>query len=103
METGRSGTHPDTEATLMAEWFVTFGQRYRTETHPVFADAHPDGWVTIVADSEEQARRVAFGLLGRQWAFLYPSTYTELDQGLRPGRKWAELFPRGELARIVAE
>jgi hypothetical protein len=38
------------------EFRITFGQRYRTETHPLLGLAHPDGWVTIEAPDYDTAR-----------------------------------------------
>jgi hypothetical protein len=75
----------------MELYYVTFGQRYRHDPHPLFPRAHPDGWVAIEAGSWERARDVAFGLFGQYWSFIY--TEAEFD----PSH-----FPRGELARVLA-
>jgi hypothetical protein len=71
-----------------SEYRVTFGCKYAREPHPSFPDAHPDGWVTIVAPDEMAARRVAHERLSGQYAFIYAPEEWE-----------PEWFPRGELAR----
>lgn len=41
----------------MSLFYFTFGQRYRREPHPKVGHlAHPDGWFTIEAPTEEIAR-----------------------------------------------
>lgn len=78
------------------EYRVTFGQRYRRETHPTFPAAHPDGWVTILAYDDAGARAVAFSMFEQAWSFMYgPSD--------RPQTYWDDTFPGGELARITLE
>lgn len=76
----------------MSEFRLTFGQQYRREPHPTFAAAHPDGWVTIVADTFEQARELVVREFGERWSGLYDP---EDQDGL-------ELYPLGELARLEA-
>lgn len=76
----------------MKTFYVTFGVQYPREPHPLYDDAHHDGWVTIEAPSWEGARDVAFALFGPHWAFCY----TELDF------KHDSFFPLGELAYVFA-
>ena len=76
----------------MKEYRVTFGQKYDREPHPFFNDAHPDGWVSIWAEGEEQAYEAAFTCLGLNWAFLHPAEAVSL-----------RMYPRGELAAVVIE
>ena len=52
-------------------FYVTFGGKYRTEPHPTFREAHPDGYVRIEACCEEDARSQAKVVLGRAWSHLY--------------------------------
>lgn len=73
----------------MKEYFVTFGQQYRHEPHPKAKYAHPDGWLTIVAETMKEAREKAFAELGDKWGFIY-----EHDDFQR------HYFPEGELHRI---
>lgn len=70
----------------MAEYAVTFGQQYRNDPHPRVKYAHPDGWLTIKASDEVEAREKAFAHLGINWAFLYPMEEFKKDY-----------FPLGEL------
>ena len=35
----------------MTTCYITFGQRYREETHPVDERAHPDGWFEFRGDT----------------------------------------------------
>jgi hypothetical protein len=76
----------------MQEFFVTFGQRYAQEPHPVLADAHPDGWLVIEAESWDEARAAVATALGTSWSNLYEKTDFMQDA--------ARLYPRGEIARI---
>jgi monoamine oxidase len=41
----------------MKEYRVTFGLKYRTNEHPTWPKAHPDGWLTVIAENENMARR----------------------------------------------
>lgn len=71
------------------KYYLTFGQKYRNEKHPKATYAHPDGWVTIIAPSEEKAREIAFNIFGQYWSNLYPES------------KWdPTFFPKGELKII---
>lgn len=73
----------------LQEFHVTFGQQYRHEKHPRFPDAHPDGYVVIMAPDYEKAREMAFQYLGEFWAFIYEAK----KHDTRP-------YPRGSLARL---
>lgn len=79
---------------MTAEFRVTFGQRYRREEHPAFPKAHPDGWLTVVADDENKARAWAFEFLGDRWAFLQAEPFDRDD--------WDGHYPLGELHRVEA-
>ena len=77
--------------------YVTVGQRYRHETHPVDERAHPDGWFEYQAhpgaDASDAARRHLLGDdgFGRKvplFAFDYDD---QPDHGM---------YPRGCLARF---
>lgn len=68
------------------KFYITFGSQYRHEEHPNYSDAHPDGWFTIHADSEAEARDLAFARFGSHWSFLYPEEDFE-----------THYYPRGEL------
>lgn len=93
----------------MAEFRLTFGVQYAREPHPVNEIAHPDGWVTIIADDYEDARWLAFREFGRCWSGLY--TLDDFVRNVDPltGRPYAhpvpvdQLYPLGELARFTAD
>ena len=70
-------------------YYVTFGQKYSTEPHPKVRYAHPDGWLRIEADDEDQAREIVFLELGDHWAFIYSEDNFKKNY-----------FPRGELKTI---
>lgn len=57
----------------MAKFYVTFGQKYRHETHPKLDYAHPDGVVEIEAPNENTAFEWVVEALDVYWAALYPS------------------------------
>lgn len=74
----------------MNEYFVTFGSQYnpKQERHPYLDVAHRDGWVTVVAETYDQARAEVERRLGTRWSMLYGA------DGFEP-----DYFPLGELAR----
>lgn len=78
----------------MQEFFVTFGQQYAQEPHPVLAEAHPDGWLVVEAESWEEARAVIVKAFDTRWSNLYEKADFMQDA--------ARLYPRGEIARITA-
>lgn len=69
------------------DYFLTVGQRYRTEFHPM--GLHPDGWMRIRAKDMNQAREKAFAAMGIQFAFIYKVEEFSFH-----------LHPRGELGVI---
>lgn len=79
----------------LREYRFTFGQKYALEVHPRFGAAHPDGWLTILAHDDLDARVAAVNLLGQEWAFMYPPRELETVA-------WGHLFPRGELGRLTS-
>lgn len=79
----------------MPEYRVTFGsqyggQDYGADPHPVggYDHVHRNGWWTIVAPDMDAARTLVVAVLGTGWSSLYDPV------------SW-ELFPRGELLRLV--
>lgn len=72
-------------------WCLTFGQRYATEPHPRFPDAHPDGWVEIAARTRWDARSLALSTFGQYWCDIY-----------HPDDFDPSYYPLGRLARLDA-
>jgi hypothetical protein len=58
-------------------FFVTFGQRYHREPHPTFPQAHPDGWVEIIAPNYATAWQITQDHLGNHFAFIYEEEQLE--------------------------
>ena len=77
----------------MPEYRVTFGNKYRHETHPTYPGAHPDGWVAIHAGSEESARETVVALLAGFWSCLHAPG--------DPGYPDVLDYPRGPLLTIM--
>lgn len=76
-------------APTLKEFYFTFGVQYRHVLHPVFPSAQlTDGYITVEAPSENQARGMMWGLCGNRWAFVYPTPPSPVFQ------------PLGELGRI---
>lgn len=71
------------------EFMITFRLRHEGVNHPTFPAAHRDGYVTIDAPSEADARCVARRHLGNAWGNILPAHPTT-----------PALYPLGELARI---
>lgn len=55
----------------MKQYYVTFGQKYRTDKHPTYRDAHPDGYYLIEAEDLETATLIAFATFNANWANIY--------------------------------
>lgn len=76
-------------------FYVTFGQQYSREPHPMVTWAHPDGWLeiqvekTVAYREAERAREIALSHLGRYWSGIYD--FESLNDGY---------YPKGCLARI---
>ena len=77
---------------MTATCYITFGQKYRNETHPVDDRAHPDGWFEYQAppwaDAYAAARR---HLLGDDGYGRKLPLFARPDHGM---------YPRGCLARF---
>ena len=77
---------------MTATCYITFGQKYRNETHPVDDRAHPDGWFEFRADTwadaSDAARR---NLLGDDGYGRKLPLFARPDHGM---------YPRGCLARF---
>jgi hypothetical protein len=75
-DSDETGATPDP---ALQKFYVTFGQKYRTEPHPVMETAHPDGVVEVSAINEDAARVIVTDKLGAAWAFLYPEDKLDLN------------------------
>jgi hypothetical protein len=71
----------------MKHFFFTFGVGYAHEPHPYWSGAHPDGYLEVIAETEDAARLMVRALIGLKWGAVY-------DQ--RP--EWAK---RGALALVT--
>lgn len=84
--------NPEVGAPKLRSYYVTFGVKYRYETHPHWPAAHPDGWLLVLAPDEEEARLLLRRTISNKYAFLYDEH--------RFDKKW---HPLGELGRIVPD
>jgi hypothetical protein len=75
----------------MHEFFVTFGQKYRSQAHPLQSYPHPDGWLSVQASDINEARAKTFQELGQFWSMIY--TKEEFKEN-------KHYYPKGELHRI---
>ena len=57
------------------KFYFTFGQMYRDQVHPTYPKANPNGWVTIIADSENEAREKAEELFDGHYATNYTECF----------------------------
>jgi hypothetical protein len=69
----------------MLKFYVTFGQIWRTLSHP--QKMHPDGWATVYAVDWQEAHNAAHELFGERFSVV--------EDGID-----LRFFPRGELAEI---
>lgn len=74
--------------------YLTFGVKYRDETHPYWPGATPDGWVEITAVDHTAARRLATRYFGRSWSTTYDSL------GFNPDEAKHHYYPLGAIAQI---
>lgn len=77
----------------MKKFYVTFGQKYRREAHPLQPWVHPDGWLLVCADDEDTARAAAVSCVGQFFSNIYTHAEFKGDR---------DLYPKGELNRIDA-
>jgi len=80
---------PHTPLPKLNNYYLTFGQKEREGEHPTFPDAHPDGFITIVATNMESARKKAFDHIGNRFAFIYEESNFDFN-----------LYSYGSLATI---
>lgn len=73
----------------MPKYYVTFGLKYATETHPHVPGINPDSYVEVDAISELDARTEVFNIFGDKWAFIYNESKFNKDS-----------FPRGKFATL---
>lgn len=79
----------------LRNYYVTFGQKYHREEHPVILDGvrpHPDGWVLIRCGNQTIAERTAHGLFGTRFSLVYSEETHRKDY-----------YPLGELFSITIE
>ena len=76
----------------MKNFYVTFGSKYRSVGHPKARYIHPDGYVTVIAENEEEARKIVMLEFGNHWASMYDDATMVFDY-----------FPRGNLKTIKYE
>ena len=72
--------------------YITFGDRFRRETHPLLPNAHPDGWYEM--DSPDGLARVnvnnmIYRILGEDWSNAYMDD--EFDPSFYPLGKLGDL------------
>ena len=96
----------------MATCYITFGQKYGRETHPVDDRAHPDGWFEFEADTYAEALAAAqayfmgddgYGSQVPLYAFDYDTTPggSRAAMWYPPGGSRAAMwYPRGCLNRF---
>lgn len=75
----------------MKQFSITFGQKYRSEPHPVSKLCHPDGWVVVHASSYEDARFLVSEAFENKWGFIY--------DGPEPSSPW--LYGLGQTGTLV--
>jgi hypothetical protein len=79
----------------MSKYYITFGQKYRTEPHPILGICCADGYVVVKAEDMKQARDFVFTTFGTAWSNIYAENY---DFAMPIN----ELFPMGEIGFLPA-
>ena len=81
----------------MTTCYITFGQKYGREAHPVDGRAHPGGWFEFEADTYGEALIAAQAYLMGDDGFGRQVPLYAFDYDCPPGVQW---YPRGCLARF---
>lgn len=81
---------------MLQNFYVTFGMMYRYEKHPHWSGAHPDGWLWVQAEDEEQARALVAQYIGNAYAFMYDAA--RFEQKWHPLGCLAVISPAGATA-----
>lgn len=79
-------------------FYLTVPTRFSRDEHP--QGLHPDGWVRINADTEEEARQKAFQNFKDKWAFIYDEEDFFGGLGGDLKNKKHRLYPRGEMVVV---
>lgn len=78
----------------VANWYLTFGVQYAREPHPFGPKGgNPNGFVTVKAQSEAEARDQVMGLIGTKWSMLYSES--EFVEAEPEGTRTVDYFPDG--------
>lgn len=78
----------------LIEYRVTFGSAYAHQPHPVWNDAHPDGWLTVLAPDELTARRGVIAAITNAWSSIYGPADRDYPRAM------SSYFRLGEIGRM---
>ena len=81
----------------MEKFYLTFGTKYPTVTHPHWPDATSKGWVLIEANDEAEARHLAMSAFGPYWSMLYEARRFNEAQNKR------HYYPLGKIGYITTD
>ena len=85
----------------MTTCYITFGQKYGREAHPVDDRAHPDGWFEFEADTYAEALIAAQAYLMGSDGYGSQVPLYAFDYDTPPGGSRAAMwYPRGCLNRF---
>lgn len=79
----------------VSKWFLTFGQQYRREPHPIGMGANPDGYVEVHAPDELAARKQVVELIGTAWSMLYSEHEFFSEDNAFEEMRVVDYFPAG--------
>lgn len=81
--------------TKTQQFYLTFGQKYRTIHHLKRKEAHPDGYAVIHAEDEYEARKLAIQTLWWERSGLYTH-----DKFFKDPIRTNEMYPKGVLFEL---
>lgn len=81
-----------TEKEKLGTYFVTFGNLYRHEAHPVLPGAHPDGWLELRGMTYADALQTALRLTDGGYSSIYEEAEFETMK---------HHYPRGAMFRFT--
>lgn len=79
----------------MPNHYLTFGQKYRREPHPLGMGASPDGYVEVCAQDGLAARKQVVELIGSAWSMLYSEDEFFSEEYAFEEMRTVDYFPAG--------
>ena len=84
----------------MPKFFMTVGQKFKREPHPLGPGGNPDGYVEVHDKTEMGACQQVEKLVGDAWSMLYSEEEFTSDEYAFEEMRVIDYFPAGRLGVI---